>query len=225
MTRPDDYTIFGVKFSVAFIGLVLFLCVVASSVGPYQMDFTKHSGLNVSLFRNGRMFCSGVIVSETERLVATAAHCVEDSNGLMVEDNAGQKRAAIVAATDPKHDAAIIQVPNAEFFHQATIRDKPLTTGERVFSMTNALGHPDILGQFIVANPKVPIQFDTFRVDAVVLSGAGTCQGSSGGPIFDTNGKLVGITFGGPMAPCSPLMVVMPIKWHKHLLSEISLEQ
>jgi serine protease Do len=137
---------------------------------------------------------SGVLISRDGK-VLTAAHLVQAADAIEVEFATGEKFRAEVASSDPDVDLACLQLegmPRVPF--TASLGDSDsVEVGALVFvigaplglSHTLTVGHisghhrPDTAGG--VGGP------DLFQTDAAIN------QGNSGGPMFDMDGKVIGI--------------------------------
>lgn len=94
-------------------------------------------------------------------------------------------------------DLAVLSVPGAKQFSIPTIPLAPeyrtLEVGQTVFALGNPDGYVDTISQGIIAAP--PINFG--RPDELLQFSAPTSEGSSGGPLLDAHGEVVGVVAGG----------------------------
>lgn len=142
---------------------------------------------------------SGVVIGK--RIVVTAAHVVEGKDEAELEFHGGKKMKARVLWRGDKasFDAALLETEEDIGVRPAVIRcDRP-KVGEEVV----AVGHP-MRGSFIFAYGRVASanQWGSFR-DIGVLD-LGIAPGNSGGPVFDKQGRVVGI---------ATLLFLFPIGW------------
>jgi len=151
---------------------------------------TPNNPDNASDFRpNG----SGVIISDN--LILTNAHVVEGKDsftiGFAYEELIS---GAITLAVHPTRDLALIKLPNSipDGYLPVNLASTEIQNGEAAY----VIGNPDILwdvnGGWIVSAAQGE------GVDKGDLNLTGIASGgNSGGPIFDINGDLAGITWGG----------------------------
>ncbi len=131
---------------------------------------------------------SGVITT-ADGLVLTAAHVVQGAEELMVVFPDGEQVQGKVLGANYSKDIAMVQIIGKGPYPFASMSDsKPLTAGDWVI----ALGHSE--GFDAARTPPV-------RFGRVVSKGPGNflttdCTligGDSGGPLFDLEGKIIGI--------------------------------
>ena len=138
---------------------------------------------------DGKQFAqgSGVITAENE--VTTNYHVVEKAKRVEVSQE-GEKKAiaAEVKSGDADRDLCLLSANGLT--DAAEIRDtKNLKIGEDVF----AIGSPRKL-EFSISNGIVSQLRALKDGSPLIQTNAAISEGSSGGGLFDSNGKLVGIT-------------------------------
>lgn len=139
---------------------------------------------------------SGFVVSP-ER-VMTNAHVVAGTRTLRVESNDGTLDASVVLF-DPSTDIAILDVPGLTAPALRFV-DRPASTGDDAI----ALGYPEA-GPFTASPERVrevvdlsgPDIYRQSQVRREVYTVRGSIrQGNSGGPLIDTDGRVLGVVFG-----------------------------
>ncbi|MDP6343743.1 MAG: trypsin-like peptidase domain-containing protein [Alphaproteobacteria bacterium] len=138
---------------------------------------------------------SGVLIS-TDGDVLTAAHVVQVADVVRVEFADGTTVGAKVVASDPAVDLAVLRlerVPAGAVVAKMGDSDA-VRIGQRVFvigapyglSHTLTVGH--ISARHPPGAPGRPFNFaELFQADVAIN------RGNSGGPMFDMNGKVIGI--------------------------------
>lgn len=128
--------------------------------------------------------CTGAVIS-SNGLILTARHCVDDAADISVTFADNKEYRAVVLAISDRHDLALIHVDrfNIPYFEIA----KDIVQGQTIYVMGNPVGITAALTQGIVAKRNGDVDF----IDVTVL------PGNSGGPAFDEEGRLVGITTAG----------------------------
>ncbi|MDC0088261.1 S1C family serine protease [Akkermansiaceae bacterium] len=134
---------------------------------------------------------SGVIVSK-DGLILTAAHVIEGSDEMLVIFPDGKQVNAKVLGANFTRDSAMMQItdtPPAGGWPYAEVGDpKNITIGDLVIAM----GHP---GGYD-ADRTPPVRFGRFishSLDHFYNTDCTIIAGDSGGPLFDLEGKVIGI--------------------------------
>lgn len=184
---------------------IIGILAIAVIVGGYMWAGTSKPvlvaapGPNVALMREQTVFfhgdhsdASGVIVSSTE--VLTAAHAVRAMLGqkIDVEFFGGEHASAIVEWVSKKADVAKLSVNVPAKYVPAEIECKmqPIETPITV------VGNP-VFARWVVTHGLVatdrPLEGGRGAIDEALVFTAIVAHGSSGGPVFDDAGKIVGV--------------------------------
>lgn len=128
--------------------------------------------------------CSGSFINDSGDIL-TAKHCVDGFDEFEVLTYDRRTYVAVVVATSLVHDLALLHIDrrNTAYFELA----KGSVRGQTVFILGSPLGITDTLSTGVIAK----IEGDATLVDCSAL------PGNSGGPLFDTNEKLVGVLNAG----------------------------
>ena len=144
---------------------------------------------------------SGILL-DINGLVATNYHVIHDARVIEVEFSKGGKKygfTATVIKKDAEHDLALLMINDKRYdsFKPAAlpygIKATPTYTGASIF----ALGYPmaDILGDEIKFTDGKISATTGIKGDSVTYQISVPIQpGNSGGPLFDQEGNLIGIT-------------------------------
>jgi hypothetical protein len=124
--------------------------------------------------------------SSKSSILATNCHVVEGENSVSVS-NDGLNIKAKVVVCDKKKDIALLVVDQK--LPSAIIEKTPSKIGETVFSLGNPLGLRHSISEGIIS--RLHANKDGLEL---IQSTAAIEPGSSGGGLFNTSGKLVGIT-------------------------------
>ena len=145
---------------------------------------------------------TGFIVgsNDTELLIATNNHVVEDAATVQVVFADDTEVSASVRATDANYDLAIVSVPldsiSAETMAAisvATLGSSDDTqVGQMVIAIGNALGYGQsvTVGYLSAKDREVTVDGVTMTL---LQTDAAINGGNSGGPLFNTNGEVIGI--------------------------------
>ncbi|MCC8046504.1 MAG: trypsin-like peptidase domain-containing protein [Clostridiales bacterium] len=145
---------------------------------------------------------SGIIIGEndTELLVLTNYHVVEDATELSVGFINEEAAEAVVKGTDASIDIAVVAVQlediSDETMSEITIAEigdsDSLQLGEQVVAIGNALGYGQSVTTGIVSALNRTIELDTYTAE-MIQTDAAINAGNSGGPLLDMNGRVIGI--------------------------------
>lgn len=128
--------------------------------------------------------CSGSFI-DNKGDILTARHCVEGFDAFEVVTSDQSHYVASVVAVSPKHDLALLHVDrrHTPFFEPAT----EVRRGQQVFVLGSPLGITNTLSTGVIAR----LDGDVTLIDCSAL------PGNSGGPLFDADGKMVGVVTAG----------------------------
>lgn len=127
---------------------------------------------------------SGLIIGP--RRVLTAHHVVQ-GDGLDVRFFSGEANAGSVIWSDSERDLALVDVAIPEGHPEALLSCQQPVAGQHVISV----GHP-IQSQWVMVGGFLPNS--GLIADRYVSLGFPVGLGTSGGPVFDEDGQVVGIT-------------------------------
>src|SRR5262249_51784282 len=124
--------------------------------------------------------------------IVTNNHVVDHATEVDVVTDDGKTLTAKVIGTDPKTDLALIKVGNAgKDFNYVELAAQPPRVGEWVIAVGNPFGLGGTVTAGIVSARGRDIgsgPYDDFiQIDAPVN------RGNSGGPTFDTSGRVIGV--------------------------------
>ena len=174
---------------------------------------------------------SGIIVGEndTELLIATNNHVVEDSETLTVTFVDNSSVAAQIKGTDEDNDVAVIAVKLADISEEtlnviktATLGDSDeLLVGETAIAIGNALGY----GQSVTAG-IISATDRTFDDDSLsgtyIQTDAAINPGNSGGALLNASGEVIGINVAKESSSSVDSMgYAIPISYAKPILDEL----
>lgn len=157
----------------------------------FQDFFSGNDGRQQS--RKVQSLGSGFVVDAQEGLIVTNNHVIAEADDIEVNFTDGAKLKARLLGKDPKTDLALLKIDPAakkltavEFGNseQARIGDWVMAIGNPFgFGGTVTLGIISARNRNINAGP-----YDDF-----IQTDASINRGNSGGPLFDMNGKVIGI--------------------------------
>jgi hypothetical protein len=141
-----------------------------------------------ALDASGRLMASGTGFFVTEGYVLTARHVLEDAAGCRIEMSDGQQMRCTVAAADSVKDVAMLTVPGTP---PVTLRwgsSESTKDGDDVTVISNPLGQlPGTVSRGIISASRVVNGTKLLQISAAIS------HGSSGAPVLNTRGHVVGI--------------------------------
>jgi S1-C subfamily serine protease len=143
---------------------------------------------------------TGVVI-DPKGIVATNYHVVQDATEIEIDFGIGDRKRSYkceILATDKKNDLALLRISDSRFHGFGLLPFTFQTTVARVGETVFALGFP-------MALSVLGTEIKYTRGDISALSGVegdpttytlslSIQPGNSGGPLFDRNGNLIGIT-------------------------------
>jgi putative serine protease PepD len=139
---------------------------------------------------------SGFVLDEEGHIV-TNHHVVNGATQATVRFADGQEADAEVVGSDPSTDVALLRLgdPAAVDLHPLTLgSSSSLEVGETVVAIGSPFGLEGTLTAGVVSALGREIRApDGFSIDDVIQTDAAINSGNSGGPLLDTNGRVIGI--------------------------------
>ncbi len=184
---------------------------IAEAAMPSIVAITNKSVQEVRSYFRGQTFqyesesCgSGIIIgeNETELLVCTNNHVVEDANELTVSFIDENSCEAQIKGTDPANDLAVIAVKLEDIDKDtldqikiAQVGDSDeMRVGEQVVAIGNALGYGQSVTTGIVSAKDRTIDMsDGSSYEELIQTDAAINPGNSGGALLNMNGEVIGI--------------------------------
>jgi S1-C subfamily serine protease len=137
---------------------------------------------------------SGVIVNE-DGSILTAFHVVDQANSIEIVFADGTRSKAAVSATDPAHDIAVLrpeQLPSVVV--PAVLGGDGVGVGLPIVAVGNPLGLDGTTTSGVISALGRSIRADDGRqLDGLIQFDAAVNPGSSGGPLLNQQGEVVGI--------------------------------
>lgn len=152
-------------------------------------------------YGQGQAAGTGIVLTSTGRIL-TNNHVIEDSTAITVTDlTSGRRYTADVVGTSPTNDIAVLQLEDASGLTPATLGDSDtVAIGDAVTGVGNAgnaagtsaaTGTVTALGESITASDQGGSNAE--HLTGLIETDAGIQAGDSGGPLYDAQGKVVGI--------------------------------
>ena len=129
---------------------------------------------------------SGCIIN-SEGLILTSSHVILDSKDIKVTTSNGKSyKAQVVKKLGSGSDLTILKINSEKPFHTVTMgNSSSVKVGQKVLAIGNPFGFSGTLTQGIVS--RIDKKRNKIQTDAAIN------PGSSGGPLLNTNGEVIGI--------------------------------
>ena len=155
---------------------------------------------------------SGFIVTE-DGLILTNYHIIENAEKIVVKLKNNRAYSNVqVAGQDPKRDIALLKI-RAQDLKKVRLGDSDdVDIGQRVVSIGNPLGLESTISDGLISSKRKTDDGLRLLQISVPLS-----EGSSGGPLFNLKGKVIGITTASFLQGQN-LNFALPINYAKSLI-------
>jgi hypothetical protein len=151
-------------------------------------------------------FGSGFLIDD--ELIATNVHVIEGSSSAYVLKNGEEKKYSVsgYVSIDRANDLVILKVSGLHGSNLSLGSNTPPEIGEKIFAVGNPKGLNGTFSEGIVSG------FRNFQTNQVLQITAPISPGSSGGPVLNSSGQVVGIAFAS-YAGGQNLNFAVPVKY------------
>ncbi len=174
--------------------LLLVTALAMNACAPAPYDTVKQIFPAVVRVVTTNKMGSGIIVSR-EGLVLTSQHVVDNNTIVTVQMNSGASYQGSVAVSDADRDLAVIKLPeNPSGYPFAAIGNSAESDALQISSPVLVVGYPagtDI--EHVIVTTGILCAFPPMRSVNYLQSDAKIFPGSSGGPMTDKSGSVIGI--------------------------------
>jgi serine protease Do len=133
---------------------------------------------------------SGFIIDQ-KGIVVTNNHVIQGAEDIIVSVNASEYKAKVIG-TDPYMDLAVLQIESDEKFLPVSFGDSDKArVGDWVIAIGNPFGFGGTVTTGIISSRNRDIGLT--RYDDFIQTDASINVGNSGGPLFNLDGKVIGI--------------------------------
>lgn len=235
-----DQTAAGIKKTDTVTTVVSDVTDVVSEVMPSIVAVNNHYTETLSYFGQSMSSeadasGSGIIVgqNDTELLIVTNYHVIEDTDKLTVQFVEGSEAEALIKGMDPNMDLAVIAVPIEEIESKtlqeikvATLGDSDsLVVGEPAIAIGNSLGYGQSVTTGVISALDRSIEISGSADGTFIQTDAAINPGNSGGALLNIKGEVIGINsnkIGGsavegmgyaiPISAASPIIADLMLK-------------
>ena len=171
---------------------------VVTNTNPFPFQFPPGSPFedmfkefNKPTERKATALGSGFIIDK-KGLVVTNNHVIQGAEDIVVTFNDKTEYKAKVVGKDPYMDLAVLEIESSKKFIPLSFGDSDKArVGDWVIAIGNPFGFGGTVTSGIISSRNRDIGLT--RYDDFIQTDASINQGNSGGPLFDLNGKVIGI--------------------------------
>jgi len=171
---------------------------IKTNANPFPFQFPPGSPFedmfkefNKPTERKATALGSGFIIDK-KGIVVTNNHVIQGAEDIIVSVNGSKEYKAKVIGTDPYMDLAILEIESNEKFIPVSFGDSDKARiGDWVVAIGNPFGFGGTVTTGIISSRNRDIGLT--RYDDFIQTDASINQGNSGGPLFDLEGKVIGI--------------------------------
>lgn len=175
----------------------------AVTIGVYEAVNRSVVNITAKAVRTDRLLVveqvegdgSGAVI-DTDGHILTNHHVVKGAREIAVTIFNGKSYDAVTVGADPLNDLAVIRIDApADELHPVTFGDsRTLKVGAHVFALGNPFGLERTLTTGIISSLNRSLQIHgNWKIKSIIQIDAAINPGSSGGPLLDAHGRLIGI--------------------------------
>ena len=171
---------------------------IKTSSNPFPFQFPPGSPFedmfkefNTPTERKATALGSGFIIDK-KGIVVTNNHVIQGAEDIIVSVNGSTEYEAKVIGTDPYMDLAVLKIDSDEKFTPVSFGNSDKARiGDWVIAIGNPFGFGGTVTSGIISSRNRDIGLT--RYDDFIQTDASINQGNSGGPLFNLDGKVIGI--------------------------------
>jgi len=171
---------------------------IKSTANPFPFEFPPGSPFedmfkefNRPTERKATALGSGFIIDK-KGIIVTNNHVIQGAEDIIVSVNGSTEYKAKLLGADPYMDLAVLQIESDEEFKPVSFGDSDKARiGDWVIAIGNPFGFGGTVTAGIISSRNRDIGLT--RYDDFIQTDASINQGNSGGPLFNLDGKVVGI--------------------------------
>lgn len=183
------------------ITIFMFLTVGGSSAKSFYKNYSADELVNINVYQqlnpaivsiecplnDGISSGSGCIINN-KGIILTSSHVIENAKTINVITNSGIKYTAkVLSVMGEDNDLALLKIEPKEKLQVITLGDsEKIQTGQRVLAIGNPFGFNGTLTTGIIS--RIDYKRNKIQTDAAIN------PGSSGGPIINAAGEVIGIS-------------------------------
>jgi hypothetical protein len=196
MYRPNNhasvraFAAFAARRALVALALLLAAPASAQHLSPRQIAAQARPGVVLITAKDGSSTIgrgSGFLVSEDGVLV-TNRHVVEGATSLQVQLASGEIFDRVLfVSEDERRDLVVLRIPGSRLSPLIIADDRSVEVGDPVYVMGNPLGLEGTFSDGLVSARRVLDGVALIQITAPIS------PGSSGGPVLDHSGRVIGV--------------------------------
>jgi S1-C subfamily serine protease len=136
---------------------------------------------------------SGFVIS-SDGYIITNSHVIEDSTGISVAFAGGESYPATIIGIDPSTDIAVIKVYEGDLRTLQFADSDLIEPGQIAIAIGNPMGLQHTVTAGVVSATGRSLRATNGRlIDDVIQTDAALNPGNSGGPLMNSEGKVIGV--------------------------------
>ena len=171
---------------------------IKTAANPFPFQFPPGSPFedmfkefNRPTERKATALGSGFIINK-KGIIVTNNHVIQGAEDIFVSVNGSTEYKAKIIGADPYMDLAVLEIESDEEFVPVSFGDSDKArVGDWVIAIGNPFGFGGTVTSGIISSRNRDIGLT--RYDDFIQTDASINQGNSGGPLFDLDGKVIGI--------------------------------
>jgi putative serine protease PepD len=165
----------------------------SSTSSPTVSDIFQHVGPSVAVVRTAKGNLGTGVIATATGAVVTANHVIADGSAISIVFADGTQSSATVASADPTTDIAVLTPATLpQPIVPATIGGSAVV-GAAVVAIGNPLGLTYSVSSGVVSGVNRTATTDSGKFSGLIQFDASVNPGSSGGPLLDGKGVVIGI--------------------------------
>ncbi len=164
-----------------------------STKSPTVSDIYQQVGPSVAVIRTADGALGTGVIATTAGAVITANHVIADGSAITIVFADGTTSTASVASSDPTTDIAILTPATLPQPVIAATIGGGASVGAQVVAIGNPLGLTYSVSTGVVAGLNRTAKTDNGQFTGLIQFDASVNPGSSGGPLLDAKGNVIGI--------------------------------
>lgn len=192
------------------------------NISTKSMQVDNFFGLRRELEGSG----SGAVLDKSGHVI-TNCHVVEDADAIEITLASNKSYPAILIGEDKEQDIAVLKVdaPPEELYPIAMGRSDNLRVGQRVFVLGNPFGWDGTMTTGIISslNRDLPSRVEQRMMQSLIQTDAAMNPGNSGGPLLDSNARMIGmcVAIASKTGQSSGVGFAIPIDRIKRMVPEL----
>lgn len=135
-------------------------------------------------------------VAGANGLVITCRHVVEGADSLSAQTADGKRLSLTLVYADPAGDLALLWLPEGRY-HALALAESTPAVGDEVVAVGAPLGQYDTVTAGVVSHVGRGVDYGFGLIPGLIQHSAAAAPGSSGCPVLDLEGRVVGVHCAG----------------------------